>query len=281
MKDLGDNEPESHAGLQSIDTLELVSDDSPVLEFDDPLAHLVDHEVVVGGHQDRRARSIDPVEESHDADACAGVEVARRLVAQEDRRSIDESPSDGDPLLLAAGELMGQALLLARKPDEVQDLGNARLDVAAILADDLKGESDILEYVFIREQSEVLKHRSYFSAQQGDAPRRQLGQVSASHVDSPGGRAFLPKDEFEEGGFPRAGRPNEEHKVSPLDGDAHLVERGSRATGVHLADIAEMDHSGWGPWGRHAPLSWYVAVPGTGQEPRRMWRVRYVTSRRI
>ena len=52
-----------------------------VLERDHALAHLVDHLAVVGDHEDRRARAVDPVEQLHDPDGRVGVEVAGRLVA--------------------------------------------------------------------------------------------------------------------------------------------------------------------------------------------------------
>src|SRR5581483_7838050 len=54
-----------------------------------------------------RAAAIDPVEELHDADGGVGIEVPRRLVADEQRRVVDERARDRDALLLAAGELVG------------------------------------------------------------------------------------------------------------------------------------------------------------------------------
>ena len=42
----------------------------------------------------------------HHLDARAGVEVAGRLVGQQDRRVVDERPRDGHALLLAAGQLV-------------------------------------------------------------------------------------------------------------------------------------------------------------------------------
>ena len=49
--------------------------------------------------------SIQLAEELDDFLARAGVEVARRLVAHQDRRVVDQRPGDGDALLLAAGKL--------------------------------------------------------------------------------------------------------------------------------------------------------------------------------
>jgi hypothetical protein len=45
---------------------------------------------VVRGDDDGRARAVDPVEQLHDPDGRLGVEVARRLVGEQQRRVVDE-----------------------------------------------------------------------------------------------------------------------------------------------------------------------------------------------
>src|ERR1700750_3073152 len=68
----------------------LCAREASVLELDHALAHLVDHLAVVGDHQDRRAAPVDAVEELHDPDRGVRVEVPGRLVADEERRMVDE-----------------------------------------------------------------------------------------------------------------------------------------------------------------------------------------------
>src|SRR5437868_6034270 len=80
----------------------LVARETAVLQLDDALAHLVDHLTVVRDHQDGRAATVDAVEELHDPHRRVGIEVAGRLVADEERRVIDEGARDRDALLLAA-----------------------------------------------------------------------------------------------------------------------------------------------------------------------------------
>src|SRR4051794_7597429 len=79
----------------------LVAREAAALELDDALPHLVDHLAVVGDHQDRGAAAVDAVEELHDPDRGVRVEVAGRLVADEERRVVDERARDRDTLLLA------------------------------------------------------------------------------------------------------------------------------------------------------------------------------------
>src|SRR5262249_20668759 len=62
----------------------LVAREPAGVEGDHALAHLVDHLAVVGDHQDRRPGAVDPVEELHDPDRGVGIEVPRRLVADEE-----------------------------------------------------------------------------------------------------------------------------------------------------------------------------------------------------
>src|SRR5437773_1385620 len=67
---------------------DLVADQAPLVELDDAPAHLVDHLAVVGRDDDRRARAVDPVDQLHDPDRRLGIEVAGRLVRQEQRRMV-------------------------------------------------------------------------------------------------------------------------------------------------------------------------------------------------
>ena len=50
------------------------------------------------------------------------VEVAGRLVGQEDRRAVDEGPGDRHPLALAAGELVGTVVMRSASPTCVERL---------------------------------------------------------------------------------------------------------------------------------------------------------------
>ncbi len=62
----------------------------------------------VGDHHDRLTELVGgPSHERQDLVAGRGVEVAGRLVGEDDLRLGDEGPGDGDPLLLAARELLG------------------------------------------------------------------------------------------------------------------------------------------------------------------------------
>ena len=81
-----------------------VLDDQAVAHPDDPLGVLGDV-VFVGDHDDGLAGVVEPAEHLHDLVAGRGVEVAGRLVGQDDVGVVDQRPGDRHALLLAAGEL--------------------------------------------------------------------------------------------------------------------------------------------------------------------------------
>ena len=60
---------------------------------------------VVGDQDDRPTRGMELAEDAHDLGAAGGVEVAGRLVGEQEGRLGDQRPGDGHPLLLAAGQL--------------------------------------------------------------------------------------------------------------------------------------------------------------------------------
>ena len=65
------------------------------------------HVQFVGDHDDGDALVVEFLEHAHDFDARLAVEVAGRLVGQQQRRLVDQRAGDGDALLLAAGKLVG------------------------------------------------------------------------------------------------------------------------------------------------------------------------------
>ena len=62
------------------------------------------HVLLVGDHDDRHILlCVQQPQKLHDLQRALGVQIARRLIGQNDLRIADQSPRDGDPLLLAAG----------------------------------------------------------------------------------------------------------------------------------------------------------------------------------
>src|SRR5262245_54341309 len=86
---------------------------------DDPAVAEADDAVAVGGVllrvrdlDDRHALGVERLEEAHDLAPLVGVEVAGRLVGEQQLGFRDERPGDADELLLAARELVREEVLL-------------------------------------------------------------------------------------------------------------------------------------------------------------------------
>ncbi len=80
----------------------LVGEDLAVADVDDAVGVFGDVGLV-SDEDDSVAFPVKLVEQRHDLDAGFGVEVAGRLVGQDDGRIIDKGAGDGDALALTAG----------------------------------------------------------------------------------------------------------------------------------------------------------------------------------
>ena len=78
--------------------------------------------LVVGHHADRRSGLVQVPEQLHHGVAVRGVEVARRLVRQEDARPTRQGSGHRDALLLATAQLAGQVAGPMAHPDLLQAL---------------------------------------------------------------------------------------------------------------------------------------------------------------
>src|SRR5690606_419477 len=73
---------------------------------------------IVGNHQDGAAELVvDPPEQLEHTVGCLAVEVAGRLVRQQQRWASEQCPGDGHPLLLATGDLGGLLRREVVEPD--------------------------------------------------------------------------------------------------------------------------------------------------------------------
>src|SRR5215203_1068884 len=200
--------------LIGVRPLYLVADYTPRLQGDYPLAHHVYHLPVVGRDQHGCAYAVDPVQELHDTDTGCGVEVARRLVGDEDGRLRYESPGYRDALLLAAREHFGKLVHLPREAHEVEYLGHLRADGTPPLARDLHRVGDVLGCGLVREQFEVLKDAPDAPAHARDPAPRHGRQPGTVHVDGPRRGFHLLQDQAHYSRLTRAASPYQEHELT-------------------------------------------------------------------
>jgi hypothetical protein len=111
----------------------------------------------VGDHDHGHARQAQPGQKLHHLAAVLLVQVARGLVGQEDGRPVDQGPGHRRPLLLSAGNLVGQPVVLARQTHPAQGLqGHVALGRAAGLERG-QGQHHVLGQVEVGHQVEALE----------------------------------------------------------------------------------------------------------------------------
>src|SRR5690606_18252216 len=158
------------------------------------------------------------------------VEGAERLVEEEDLRVDGEGAGQADGLLLAAGQLGGQALLHARQAALGDDLGGLLAAFGLAHALDLQAVGDVVEDGAVRQQAEVLEHHG------GAVPAQfaQPGLVHGEHVlavdgDGARGRLDEPGQAAHQGGLAGTGQAHDDEDLALADVETHVAHGGGAA----------------------------------------------------
>ena len=135
--------------------------DDAVAQDDDPVGERQGLVLVVRHVDGRRAELVvDAPDLRAHLEAQLRVEVRERLVHQHERRLDDDGAGDRHALLLAAGELARQLVLLAPQADEVQRLVDLAVDLGLGRAAHLQAEADVLAHVEMGKERVVLEHHA-------------------------------------------------------------------------------------------------------------------------
>ena len=130
--------------------------DLAVDDLHDALAALGDARVV-GDDHDRLAARVHLVEDLQDLEARLGVEVAGRLVGQDQRRAVHDRARDGGALALAARQLGRPVLRALGEADLAQRLERALLALAAADPGVEQRQLDVAQQRGLRQQVEGLE----------------------------------------------------------------------------------------------------------------------------
>jgi len=142
------------------------------------------------------------------------VEIAGRLVGDEDRRIGHQRTRECDALLLTAGQLCRIVVAALRKADCRELTRGALLRIGC--ADELKRHSDILERRHGGNEVERLKHNADIAAAK---PSQRIlierTERLIRHHDRAGVGSFEAGHDHQQGRFPRAGRANHANRLAP------------------------------------------------------------------
>ena len=200
-----------------------VARDEPLIERDDALFELVDKILLVRDDDHRRAELIDALEQAHDLQRTRGVQVARRLVGDDGAGVVDECAGDGHALLLAAGDLVGVAVGLFLKPDKLQHIGNAVLQLPRRRPHRPHGQRQVVPHGLIADQAEVLEDHADRPAHIGDLFFSDAAHGKAVDHHAAGGGHDLAGQELDDGGLTGAGGPHQKDEFSVVHGKGNAL----------------------------------------------------------
>ena len=197
--------------------------DPPVLDADYPVRQL-GNLLVVGDHH--HGLGIFPAGDLHQAQdilAGPGVQVSRGLVRQQDGRLCGQRPGDGHPLLLAAGELVGEAIQLLLQAQQLYDLADVRLVRAPSVQ--LNGQDDVLPHRQDGYQVVGLEHEADLpSAEDGEGLVLHGEDVPALHLHPAPGGPVQSAEHVQQRGLAGAGCAHDGEEFPRLDFQVHAVQ---------------------------------------------------------
>ena len=160
------------------------------------------------------------------------IEVAQRLVEEEDLRLHHQRPSHRDPLLLAAGEFPRIARLVAAELDDPQHVLDARLALGLRHARlEPQAVGDVLGHGHVGPEGVALEdHRHAPPLGRHDAGRR--GKASLAHPDLAGLRTEESRDQTEGRRLAAPGGPEERDELAGLDFQTESFHRGDVAVAL-------------------------------------------------
>ena len=183
---------------------------------------------------------VEAFEDVQDLHAGGRIEVAGRLVGQQQRWSIDQGAGNGDPLLLAAGQLVGMVIFATAEPDGGQRLlgPSALLSLRQVAVDER--ELDVLDRARTRQEIEVLEDEPDFSvADRGALIRRKAGDVDAAQPIRTAGRPVETAEDVHQGRLARARGPHDRDELTRADLEGHAAER-MHFRLTHRVDLREL-----------------------------------------
>ncbi len=200
---------------------------------------------IVRHHDDRLAVvAVQRLEQVENLVAGLAIEIARRLVAKQQRRIGDDRAGDADALLLAARELPRIVVGPLAEPDDRQRGLHA---LPAVCGSQLRQQQRELDVARRRQHRQQVVHLE----DEPDVPRapgrelaaRERVDAIAGNLDRSLRRRVQPADQVEQRRLARARRPHQREKIARGDVDRHALEHVDLLAPavVHLVQVPDLD----------------------------------------
>ena len=137
-----------------------VLDDAAAFEPHAAHREMLEQIDVVARDQHRDADFVEAAEDLHHFQRQVRIEVAGRLVGDEDRRLAHDRARDADALLLAGRQLQRHALLAPEQADLIERRAHALADFLGADAGDDQRQRDVVEDRAVVQQLVILEHHA-------------------------------------------------------------------------------------------------------------------------
>ena len=204
----------------------------------DPVAHRERLFLVVGDvHEGDPDLGLDALQLDLERAPEFQVERTQRLVEEQHVRPVDQRPGERDALLLAAGQLVRAALLVAAEVDQFERLADPPGGLVLGDALALEPEGDVVADVQVGEQRVVLEDHVDRAL-----VRRVVGDVATAQQDGAAGRQLETADHPERRGLAAAGRAEQREELPGADLQRDAVDRADLAES--LLEVEQRDLGG-------------------------------------
>src|SRR5215204_4713391 len=219
----------------------LVEVQVPVRQDEAADVELIHEAEVMGRDDDRGAEPVQLDEQPQQPARQRRVDVAGRLVGEEQLRAGDEGAGDRGALLLAAGEHRRQDMHVLAEADPAQQLDDLAPVARLVLALHAQRQGDVLVGRQVVEEAEILEHHAHPAAHPGERVAGDADDVPAEERDQPSGRAHRHEDQPQERRLAGPGRAGQELERVRLDREGEVAQD-LRPHPVTDADIVELNH---------------------------------------
>src|SRR5918996_768084 len=194
------------------------------------------------------------------------VELARRLVGEEEARAVGKGGADGDALLLSAGELVRAGVAPVGEPYPLEQLVRARtactpghpaepeLDRDELSRRQLGGERPRVVLLDVPDRLRPIG---------GEPARGKPTHVEPEDAHGPGGGPLEAGEEAQERRLSGAARPEHGDDLPLLHREGEALEGGGGALGrrVHAEEVADLDRVAQPPTSANRPASRVLKPP--------------------
>src|SRR5688572_13032141 len=255
-----------------------VTDDEAIAQMNRSFSAARDP-ALVGDEHDSVARRMQSIEQGQNLGAGGAVQVAGRLVREQQRGLRDQRPGDRDALALSAGEFRGSMGRTIPEADVVERLGGAAPAFRPAHAAIGQRHLDVGERGEARQQRERLKYEADFPVTRArELPFGHLGHELPVQPVTPAIRGIEASQQVHQGRLASPGRPDDRNVLVAAHDQVDALQRGDCGAPNRVAPLQPLRPDYFGLGAHRALARLFMRV---SRQPPRCFLVSASTTRLI